>query len=119
VAIGAPNVYTFYSDGGAFGDISVGLRGNTLQYIVGPLSSEEPLGAACSQTQSLCWTGDTTNETLTEATLPGSGFSQSIGYQPAGLAVDPVRNRLYVADPINNAVHVYNASSLAFEKTLT
>jgi DNA-binding beta-propeller fold protein YncE len=119
VAIGAPNVYAFYDGAAAFGNISVGLRQNSLQYIDGPLSSAEPYGAACAQTQSLCWTTDALNDTLSVATLPGSGFSTSLGYEPIGVAVDTLRNRVYVADPLNNAVHVYNASTLAFEKTLT
>ena len=119
VAIGGPNVYTFFDATAAFGDTSVALRGLTLQYEDGPLFGVEPAGAACAATQSLCWTTDAGNNALDEATLPGSSVAQGLGYEPVGIAYDPVRNRIYVADPVNKAVHVYTATTLASLKTIT
>lgn len=119
VAIGAPNVFTFYSGTSAFGNVSVALRGLTLQYLDGPLPPAEPIGAACAATSNTCWLGDSQNDTLTQATLPGSSFSIGLPYTPAGIAVDQLRNRLYVADPVNNKIEIYNATSLSFEKFLT
>jgi len=118
VAIGGPNVYTFYNDLAAFGNTSVAVRQATLQYVDGPLSSAVPAGSACSATQSLCWYDDTQYNTLYEATIPGTVISLGLSYTPVGLAYDPVRNRIYVADPFNNAIHVYNAATLAAEKTI-
>ena len=92
----------------AFGDTSVALRGLTLQYIDGPLEGATPVGAACAATQSLCWTTDVQNDAIDEATLPGSSFAEGVGYAPVGVAYDPVRNRIYVSDPLNKAIHVYN-----------
>ena len=119
VAVGGPNVYTFFDGEAAFGDTSVALRGRTLQYIDGPLEGATPVGAACAATQSLCWTTDVQNDAIDEATLPGSSFAEGVGYAPVGVAYDPVRNRIYVSDPLNKAIHVYNATSLALEKTIT
>jgi DNA-binding beta-propeller fold protein YncE len=119
VAVGGPNVYAFLDGETAFGNTSVALRGLTLQYIDGPITTAVPTGSACAAVESACWFDDTSNDSLSFATLPGSGFGVGLSYAPAGLAVDPVRNRVYVADPLNNAIHVYNATTLAFEKTIT
>ena len=118
VAVGGPNVYTFYNNFAAFGNISVALRGAALQYLDGPLNSAVPAGSACSATQSFCWYDDSQNNVLYAASLPGYGYSVGLSYTPVGLAYDPVRNRVYIADPSNNAIHVYNASTLALEKTI-
>ncbi|MBV9103453.1 MAG: hypothetical protein JO060_07660, partial [Candidatus Eremiobacteraeota bacterium] len=61
---------------------------------------------------------DSTNDTLTVSTGNGTN-STSLGYQPAGVAYDSLHKRVFVADPVNNTVHVYNPQTLALEKTIT
>jgi hypothetical protein len=119
VSVGGPNVYTFYNGTSAFGNTSVALRGQTLQYIDGPLSSATPLGLSCASNGSACWYSDSTNDALFFASIPGVSNSVGTSYIPTGVAVDQARNRLYVCDPQNNAIHIYNATTLALEKSLT
>jgi DNA-binding beta-propeller fold protein YncE len=56
---------------------------------------------------------------LTYGLLPGNWFTVGLSYTPGGVAVDVARNRVYVADPSHNAIQIYNATTLAYEKTLT
>lgn len=118
VAVGEPYVYAFYANAAAFGNGSVALRYGTLQEDVGPTSAAA-IGSACSSTISACWWDDALNLSLTYGTLPGQSFSVGLPYEPAGVAVDIGRNRLFVADPTNNAIHLYNATTLTLEKTIT
>ncbi|MBV9646703.1 MAG: hypothetical protein JO043_04490 [Candidatus Eremiobacteraeota bacterium] len=116
VAVGNGNVYGFLNDNYLVGNGSVLLRSGGLQAIVGPAGSVTPVGAACGDT--LCWYSDSTNDTLTVSTGNGTN-STSLGYQPAGVAYDSLHKRVFVADPVNNTVHVYNPQTLALEKTIT
>ena len=119
VAVGEPYVYTFYDNAAAFGNGSVALRYGELQEEGGPIDSAAAGGSACSSTISACWYGDSINNTLTYGLLPGNWFTVGLSYTPGGVAVDVARNRVYVADPSHNAIQIYNATTLAYEKTLT
>jgi DNA-binding beta-propeller fold protein YncE len=84
--------------------------------IVGPAGAVTPVGSACGIR--LCWYSDSSTDTLWVNN--GSNTAEvSVGYDPGGVAFDELHNRVFVAGPLNNAVHVYNAQTLALEKTIT
>ena len=114
-AVGNGNVYAFIDDNYLLGNGSVLLRSDALQAVVGPAGAVTPIGAACGLT--LCWYTDTSSDTLWVNN--GSNTNDvALGYVPGGVALDQLHNRVFVADPLNNAVHVYNAQTLAAEKTI-
>ena len=87
-----------------------------MQTIVGPSGAVNPVGAACGS--NICWYADNQSNSLW-INNGVNNSSVSLGYDPGGVAYDQLHNRVFVADPLNNAVHVYNAQSLAFERTIT
>ncbi len=116
IALGNASLYAFLDNTWLQGNGSYMLRTGGLQDEVGPTGSAYPAGAACGN--GACWYGDADYDTL--AVSNGGNFhSVQLNYSPAGVAYDQLHNRAFVADPVNNAVHVYNAQTLAFEKTLT
>jgi hypothetical protein len=116
LAVGNGNVYGFLDDDYLYGNGSYLLRTDGLQTIVGPSGAVSPVGAACGS--NLCWYSDNSNDTLW--TNNGSNTNDvQLNYDPGGVAYDQLHNRLFVADPLNNAVHVYNAQTLSLEKTIT
>jgi len=115
VALEGSTVNAFYNNVEGVGNGSVALRTGHLQYVVGPLVSQSPVGSAC--TASTCWYDDSVTNQLFMIT-GGSIAGIPLQYSPGGVAVDPVRNRLFVADPLHNAIQVYNASTLGFELML-
>ena len=119
VSVAGPTVYGFYSSGVALGNLSVALRTQALQGVNGPWPSVEPIGATCSVRNTICWQDDASVNSLTRGQIGGANFSIGLGYQPAGIAVDELRNRLYVANPQKNAIEVYTDNTLVFEKELT
>jgi DNA-binding beta-propeller fold protein YncE len=115
IALGNDSVYAFVNGNYLQGNGSPFVRSGALQSINGPDGSTYPAGAACGS--GFCWYTDTDGAALWLSN--GSNpIAASLGYRPGGVAVDLVRNRAYVADPDNNAIHVYNAQTLALEKTL-
>ena len=124
IAIGGATDYALTNSQIAWGSGSVALRTGVLQanpyanFIPG-LPTQEPVGSACAA-NGLCWFDDTVSQTVTLIhTLGGGATTNRLQYTPTGIAYDPLTNRLYVADPFHNAIQVYNASTLAFQKTLT
>ena len=116
VAIGNASLYAFINDNYLAGNGSVMLRTSGLQSITGPDSATSPVGAACGA--NLCWYSDSASNAL--FVNNGSNVdSVSLGYLPGGVALDVPHNRVFVADPLNNAVHVYDAQNLSLEKTIT
>lgn len=115
VAIGGSTVYAFFNDTWAQGNGSVALRSGALQSLIGPTGSTYPVGSACAS-NGFCWYGDSGNNTL--ALGNGSVTTITLSYSPAGVAYDPTHNRLFVADPNNNKIEVYNATTLAFERSI-
>lgn len=65
-----------------------------------------------------CWYDDNSTNQIFYG-YNGSVSAISTSYAPGGMAYDAVHNRLFVADAFNNAIHVYNGTTLAFEKTIT
>jgi len=116
VAVGNTGVYAFNDNSYLFGNGSYLLRTDGLQSIVGPAGAVAPAGAACGD--GLCWYSDSATDTLwvNNGSNPNS---VNLGYVPTGVAYDQLHNRVFVADPLNNVVHIYNAQTLAFEKTIT
>jgi DNA-binding beta-propeller fold protein YncE len=115
VAAGNASIYGFFNDGDLVGNGSVFLRTGALQAIVGPTGSTSPLGVACAE--NACWYSDSADGTLSMS-MNGNVNATPLNYTPVGVAYDPTHNRVFVADPANNAVHVYNPSTLALEKTI-
>jgi DNA-binding beta-propeller fold protein YncE len=116
LALGNGAAYAFTNGNYLAGSGSVFLRSDGLQEIVGPTGSTDPIAATCGDND--CWYSDPSSDTIS-INNGSSVNSVPVPYQPVGIAYDQVHNRLYVADPANNAVHVYNAQSLALERTLT
>jgi hypothetical protein len=115
VATGNTAIYAFTNDADLTGNGSVFLRSGAMQGMVGPTASTSPLGVACAE--NACWYSDSVNGTVSMS-MNGVVSSVALNYTPVGVAFDPTHDRLFVADPANNAVHVYNPSTLAFEKTI-
>ncbi|MBV9647303.1 MAG: hypothetical protein JO043_07565 [Candidatus Eremiobacteraeota bacterium] len=116
VAVGNANVYGFVNNDVLMGSGSVFLRSGMLQSIFGPTNAAEPVGAACGN--GMCWFSDAGKDTIN--ILATNAISTGIlNYSPAGVAYDRLHNRIFVADPQNNAVHIYNAQTLALEKNIT
>ena len=117
LAFSGPNFFGFYNNTLVGGNGSVALRTGGMQFLDGPLVAAEPTGSACNG--ALCWYDDTANSLLFIATIPGSSNSVSLPYQPAGIAYDAIHKRLFVADPVHNAIQVYNPTTLALGESLT
>jgi hypothetical protein len=115
VALGNGEVYGFLNDNYLVGSGSLFLRTDGLQAIVGPTGTVDPSAATCGD--NICWYSDPTADTISVNNGSNSA-TISVGYDPVGVAYDQLHNRLFVADPVNNAVHVYNALTLALERTL-
>ena len=116
VALGNGNVYAFLDGNYLLGNGSNFLRTSAMQSIVGPTQSAEPVSVSCGG--GACWIADPSQDMI----FSNNGSTiipASVGYQPTGIAYDQVHNRVYVADPQHNAVHVYNAQTLALEKSIT
>jgi DNA-binding beta-propeller fold protein YncE len=115
LALGNGAVYGFLNNYYLYGSGSLFLRTDGLQAVVGPTGSADPIAATCGD--NVCWYSDPSNDTINLNT--GATVSAvTVGYEPVGIAYDQLHNRLYVADPVNNAVHVYDAQTLALEHTL-
>ncbi|MEO6991895.1 MAG: hypothetical protein ABI346_09410 [Candidatus Baltobacteraceae bacterium] len=116
VAVGNAGLNGFYNNGALIGNGSVFLRTGSLQFGIGPTSSATPTGSACAN--NACWYDDTSNLLIAKEQNGGT-YLVSVSYEPTGVAYDGLRNRLFVADPNHNAIHVYNAQTLAFETTIS
>jgi sugar lactone lactonase YvrE len=118
VAIGGATVHAFYGQNQAAGNGSVALRDGSLQYVRGPYASQDLIGSACAA-NGTCWLASAQDRTLTLDTGGSSAGQASVSYVPTGVAYDGLHNRVFVADPQNNAVHVYNSKTLALIKTIS
>jgi hypothetical protein len=116
VTVGGPEVYAFSADAAALGNGSVALRKGLFTLLVTGLGSKEPVGSACITRY--CWWGDALNKTISFGKMGGTFSQLAISYAPAGIAYDGLHGRLFVADPVHNAIQLYNASTLAFVKTI-
>jgi DNA-binding beta-propeller fold protein YncE len=115
-ALGNGAAYAFTNEDYLVGSGSVFLRSGGLQGIVGPTGSVDPIAATCGNNN--CWYSDPSSDTI--SINNGVNVTAiSVPYQPIGIAYDQLHNRLYVADPANGAVHVFNAQTLVLERTLT
>jgi len=123
VALGGAYVWSIQDGGASFGNGSVALRDGSLQFLEPSLPFTDPVGAACSASDT-CWITDGSKSVTAVAYDPVTDVFSSSGpislpYVPAGIAYDAVHQRLYIADPVGEAVHVYNAKTLALIRTIT
>ncbi len=116
VAVGNGAVYAFDDGNYLSGSGSLYLRTSGLTSITGPTGAANPSAVSCGSGD--CWYGDAANNTLTVSD-GGTYYDVALSYTPVGVAYDQLHNRVFVADPIDNAIHVYNAQTLALERTLT
>ena len=116
VTLGDPDVFTFYNNGFFGGNGSLALRGGGLQFAAGPSGSAVAVGSACLVDR--CWYDDATNDLLNFSTA-GNVLETRLSYSPAGVAYDPLHDRIFVADPADNEIEIYNAKTIAFERSLT
>ena len=116
VAVGNGQVYGFVNENYLSGSGSLFLRSDGLEEITGPTGSVDPVATVCGDNQ--CWYTDSDQNSVTVNN--GSNTNGiSLPYTPNGIAYDQFHNRLFIADPENNAIHIYNAHTLALERTLT
>lgn len=118
VAIGGPTVHAFYGQYSADGNGSVALRDGALQYVVGTYPSPDMIGSACAA-NGMCWLASAQDKTLVVDNGSSAGKQIVLPYLPTSVAYDGLHNRVFVADPQNNEVHVYNAKTLAVIKTIS
>jgi DNA-binding beta-propeller fold protein YncE len=121
MAIGGPHLYMFFVGEIGFVNGSTLLRGGSFPFTND--NASKSLGSACS-VGGICWYSDFNLRLVRTCNSYGSlvtcfpGQPVTLAYAPAGVAYDATRNRLFVADPVNNAVHVYTASTLTFLATI-
>ncbi|HLI60686.1 MAG TPA: hypothetical protein VKV21_13580 [Solirubrobacteraceae bacterium] len=117
VAIGGATVHAFFNQEQAGGNGSFMLREGRAQWTAGPYASPDMIGSACAA-DGTCWFDSAQADTL--STQTGSqGTTIPLSYTPTGVAYDALHGRVFVADPQNNAVHVYNSKTLALIKTIS
>jgi DNA-binding beta-propeller fold protein YncE len=118
IAISGPNLYAFSTEN-SIGIVngSALLRGGGLPFS-GPIATKQPLGSACSA-NGKCWVSDNDYRSLIRCNSFGvTELAAHIPYSPGGVAYDATRDRLFVADPENNAVYVYTGSTLKSVATI-